>query len=109
MSPEALAQTVEFALKKQRLQLRSEQQRAQLMQGFERVESVLDIVDRAREGVHDLGRQAPLLTAGGALLVVLKPRLALRLARRAWVGWVLYRKLGRGIEPVLRILKRFAS
>ena len=108
MNPETVARTVEFALRKQRLQLRAEQQRVAMLQGLERVESVLDVVDRAREGVKDLGRQAPLLTAGAALLVALKPRLALRIARRAWMGWMLYRKIGCGVAPLLDILKRFA-
>ncbi|BAL26632.1 YqjK-like family protein [Azoarcus sp. KH32C] len=108
MNPQAVAHTVEFALRKQRLQLRAEQQRAQLLQGLERVESVLDLVDRAREGVEGLGRRAPLLTAGAVLLIALKPRLALRIVRRAWIGWMLYRKIGRGVAPLLDILKRFA-
>jgi YqjK-like protein len=108
MNSQAVARTVEFALRKQRLQLRAEQQRAEMLQGLEEVESVLDVVDRVREGVQGIGRQAPLLTAGAALLVALKPRLALRIVRRAWIGWVLYRKIGRGVAPLLDILKRFA-
>ncbi|HJV24889.1 MAG TPA: YqjK-like family protein [Aromatoleum sp.] len=109
MNPQRVARAVEFALRKQRLQLRAEQQRAQMLQGLERIESVLDVADRVREGVRDLGRQAPLLSAGALLLVVLKPRFALRLAKRVWVGWAVYRRFGRGVEPLLGILRRFVA
>jgi hypothetical protein len=100
---------VELALKKQRLQIRAEQQREDMLARLRGVESVLDVVDRARDGVRGLREQAPLLSAGVLLFVVLKPRLALRLVRRAWLGWMIYRKLGSRVAPLMGILKRFGA
>lgn len=105
MNPEFL----ELALKKQRLQIRAGQQRADLLGRLGRVEAVLDMVDRARDGARELRGSAPLLSAGALLFVVLKPRVALRMARRAWLGWLIYRKLGRSLEPLLGVLKRFGA
>lgn len=105
MNPEFL----ELALKKQRLQIRAGQQRADMVGRLGRVEAVLDIVDRARDGARALRGSAPVLSAGALLFVVLRPRLAFRIARRAWLGWMIYRKLGRSLEPLLGVLKRFGA
>lgn len=106
MNPQTLQTHVDLALRKQRLQLRIAEQRAHAQSQLERIEGALGVVDRAREVVHGLRREVPLLTAGAALLVIIRPRLAFRVARRAWVGWILYRKLGRGLAPLIRILRR---
>lgn len=84
---------VEFALRKQRLQLDAERQREFLMYDLERCESVLDTMDRFRDGVDWAREHAPLLSGAALLLVVSRPRLALRLAKRAWFGWMLYRRI----------------
>lgn len=100
---------VDLALKKQRLQIRAEQQRADMLARLRGVESVLDLVDHARDGVRGLRDQVPLLSAAVLLFVVLKPRLALRLVRRAWLGWMIYRKLGSRVAPLMGFLKRFGA
>ena len=105
MNPSA----VEFALRKQRLQFRAEQQRTAIVGHIRRVESMLDVVDRARDGVHELRHHTPLLSAAALLLLVLKPRLALRVGRRAWVGWMVDRKLRPHLEPVRGFLRRFSA
>lgn len=102
-------QQVELALRKQRLQFDVERQREALVAGFERIESVLDIVDRARDQARGLRDHVPLLSALAFAIVLLRPRLALRVARRAWFGWVLYRRLGRGLDPLIGFLRRFAA
>ncbi|NMG75327.1 YqjK-like family protein [Aromatoleum diolicum] len=100
---------VELALKKQRLQMRAEQERADMLARLGRIESVLNLVDRARDGIRSLRDNAPLLSAGALLFILLKPRLALRLAQRAWLGWVLYRNLERRFAPLKVMLRRFGA
>ncbi|NMF89956.1 YqjK-like family protein [Aromatoleum petrolei] len=100
---------LELALRKQRLQFDAERQRETLVAGLERIESVLDVVDRARDRAQGLREHAPLLSALAFAAVLYRPRLALRVARRAWVGWMLYRRLGRGLDPLIGFLRRFAS
>lgn len=108
MSPQTLQSHVELALRKQRLQLRAAEQRAAALAQLERIEGLLGVVDRARDLAHGLRREAPLLAAGALVVALVRPRLALRVARRAWIGWLLYRRLGRGLAPLMRILRRFS-
>ena len=108
MNPQALQSHVDLALRKQRLQLRAAEQRAVALAQLERIESLLGVVDHARDVAHGLRREAPLLAAGAVVVLLVRPRLALRVARRAWVGWMLYRKLGRGLAPLMQILRRFS-
>lgn len=100
---------LELALRKQRLQMRSEQQREALLAGLGRIESLLEVVDRARDRAQGLREHVPLLTGVALLTLAIRPRLALRVARRAWLGWMLYRRLGRGLEPLIGFLRRFAA
>lgn len=100
---------LELALKKQRLQFDAERQRDALVAGLERIESVLDVVDRARDRAQGLREHVPLLLAVAFAVVLLRPRVVLRAARRAWFGWMLYRRLGRGLDPLIGFLRRFAS
>lgn len=97
---------LEFALKKQRLQFRAEMQRENMMRRLEGVESVLDIADAVRDQFRWARENAPLLSAGLLILVLRKPRLAFRLARRAWLGWAIYRRGAGIIEPLLTQLRR---
>ena len=108
MNPQALQSHVDLALRKQRLQLRAAEQRAAAIVQLERIEGLLGVVDHARDVAHGLRREAPLLAAGALLVLVVRPRLVLRVARRAWLGWMLYRRLGRGLAPLMRILRRFS-
>ena len=100
---------VELALRKQRLQFDAERQRETLVAGLERIEWVLDAVDRARDRAQGLREHVPLLAALALVVVLVRPRLALRAARRAWFGWLLYRRLERGLDPLIGFLRRFAS
>ena len=87
---------VELALRKQKLQLRAEAQRADITQRLAGIDGALDRVDSLRDNLAWAKDKIPVLSA--ALLVVLaaKPRLTLRLAKRAWVGWLLMRQVRGG-------------
>lgn len=100
---------LELALRRQRLQFAAEHQREVIVAGLARVESVLDVVDRARDQVRGLRDHVPLLTALALAVVVIRPRGALRAARRAWFGWLLYRRLGRSLDSLIGYLRRVAS
>ena len=83
---------VELALRKQKLQLRAEAQRADITQRLAGIDGALDRVDALRDHLAWAKDKVPVLSV--ALLVVLaaRPRLTLRLAKRAWVGWLLLRQ-----------------
>jgi YqjK-like protein len=100
MSPKLMA----LALRKQRLQLRAEQQRADLLAGLAVLDGVLDQVDRLREGVGWLRRHAPVVSTIALLLLVLRPRFTVRWFRRGWLGWQLYRRVRGGLESALAAL-----
>ena len=83
---------IELALRKQKLQLRAEAQRTDIAQRLAGIDGALDRVDSLRDNLAWAKDKIPVLSV--ALLVVLaaKPRLTLRLAKRAWVGWLLVRQ-----------------
>ena len=87
---------IEFALRKQKLQLRAEAQRTDIAQRLAGIDGALDRVDSLRDNLAWAKDKIPVLSI--ALLVVLaaKPRLTLRLAKRAWVGWLLMRQVRGG-------------
>ncbi|WP_332670651.1 YqjK family protein [Aromatoleum sp.] len=102
MSPEL----VRFALRKQRLQIRAAQQRNDLGAGLQRVDALLDAVDRAREGASWIREKVPVFAAAALIVAVAKPRFAFRVARRAWLGWVVYRRLGPRLAPLGQLIGR---
>ncbi len=87
---------IELALRKQKLQLRAEAQRTDIAQRLAGIDGALDRVDSLRDNLAWAKDKIPVLSV--ALLVVLaaKPRLTLRLAKRAWVGWLLMRQVRGG-------------
>lgn len=87
---------VEFALRKQQLQFRAETQRDEMLRRLQGFEGALDTVDRVRDNLAWAREQVPLFSAAAVIVVLWKPRLALRVARRAWLGWALYRRVGSG-------------
>ena len=93
---------VELALRKQRLQMRAEVQRNDMMLRLADIDATLDRVDGARDQLAWARDMAPLLSIGLVTLLALKPRLTLRLAKRAWLGWMLLRQ-ARG-RPVTALL-----
>lgn len=87
---------IDLALRKQKLQLRAEAERADITRRLGGIDGALDRVDALRDNIAWAKDKIPLLSI--ALLVVLaaKPRLTLRLAKRAWVGWLLVRQVRGG-------------
>lgn len=105
MNPREVEYRVELALRKQRLQLRAQAERAGLLGGLERIETVLGVADQLRSTAQGLCREAPLIVAGAALLLVLRPRLALRTARRAWLSLRAYRYVRRTLAPLATLFR----
>lgn len=100
--PEMDPRLVEIALRKQRLQLRAETQRDDMTYRLRGIDATLDRIDAAREHLAWAKEKAPLLSIGVLTVLALKPRLTLRLARRAWVGWLLLRQArGRPLAALL--------
>ena len=87
---------IDLALRKQKLQMRADAQRTDLTRRLAGIDGALDRVDSLRDNLAWAKDKIPLLSV--ALLVVLaaKPRFALRLAKRAWVGWLLVRQVRGG-------------
>ena len=83
---------IDLALRKQKLQLRAEAQHTDITRRLAGIDGALDRVDSLRDHLAWAKDKIPVLSV--ALLVVLaaKPRLTLRLAKRAWVGWLLVRQ-----------------
>lgn len=83
---------VELALRKQKLQLRAEAQRADITQRLAGIDGALDRVDSLRDQLAWAKDKVPLLSVALIVVLAAKPRLTLRLAKRAWVGWLLLRQ-----------------
>jgi len=97
---------VEFALRKQRLQIRAAHQRGDLLQHLHGIEAMLGLVDRAQDQARWAREHVPLLSAAVLLVALFKPRATFRLARRAWVGWILVKKTRQRLAPLLGALER---
>jgi len=113
---------LELALKKQRLQIRAEAERNEIVSHLARIDATLDTADRARERLRESLQwardKAPLLSVALLVLLVTRPRRALRLAQRGWVAWMLVRRLrgkgGSALNPavasvLLRLISRVRS
>ena len=87
---------IDLALRKQKLQMRADAQRTDLTRRLAGIDGALDRVDSLRDNLAWAKDKIPVLSV--ALLVVLaaKPRLTLRLAKRAWLGWLLVRQVRGG-------------
>ena len=83
---------IDLALRKQKLQMRADAQRTDITRRLAGIDGALGRVDSLRDNLAWAKDKIPLLSV--ALLVVLaaKPKLTLRLAKRAWVGWLLVRQ-----------------
>lgn len=99
----------ELGVRKERVLLRIALERADAEHRLLGITAALDRVDRLRDGVraqfHWQKQKVPVLTLAALTVLATRPRFALRVARRAWVGWVLVQRLrGRplaGLAPAL--------
>jgi hypothetical protein len=83
-------QQVELALRKQRLQFRCADLRAELGRRAAAYEPVFAAGDKVRAGAHWLRRHPEVAVAGVVALLVARPRAAFRWASRgvfAWRAW----------------------
>ncbi len=95
---------VEIALRKQRLQLRAEAQRGEMAWRLSGIDATLDRLDNVRGNLAWAKEKAPLISIGLLTLLALKPRASLRLARRAWMGWMLVKQAqGRPLAALLPV------
>jgi hypothetical protein len=83
---------VELALRKQRLQLRSAEERDALVRHAQALTPVFRGVDRVVDGVRWARDNAPILSGIGIFVLVARPRAAIRWLRRGWMGWQLVRR-----------------
>lgn len=94
-----------LALRKQSLQLRAASQRADASWRLEGIEAALERADRLRDHLQRSQPVLPVLMLATATLLATRPRLALRLGKRAWLGWLLMRRLRTrstgGLTPLL--------
>lgn len=88
MSPSA----IELALQKQRLQLKSAEQRGALMAAVAQLAPAFAVVDGVQDGVRWLRRHPEWLAGGIVTLLVVRPGAVLRLAERGFFAWQLWRK-----------------
>ena len=83
---------IDLALRKQKLQMRADAQRTDLTRRLAGIDGALDRVDSLRDNLAWAKDKIPLLSVALIVVLAAKPKLTLRLAKRAWVGWLLVRQ-----------------
>jgi hypothetical protein len=93
---------IELALQKQRLQLRSAEQRGAMMAAAAQLAPAFAVVDGVRDGFRWLRRHPEWLAGGIVALLVVRPGAVLRLTERSFFAWQIWRKIGewRASSPV---------
>lgn len=82
-----MSSTLELALKKQRLVLRSASLRQSLAADSQSLMPVFAAADKVVAGVHWLQERPVVVAAAATLVVLLKPRVVLRWGRRGFFAW----------------------
>jgi hypothetical protein len=90
----------DLAARRARLLAQAQQERELLVGTLERLSPALRLADRAVETVHYLRTHPHWVAIAVVLAVILKPRRALRLASRAWVGWRALRSARRLLQSL---------
>lgn len=85
---------IDLALQKQRLQLKSAEQRGALIAAAIQLAPAFAVADGLREAWRWLRRNPEWLAGGIAVLVVVRPRALWRMAQRSFFAWQLWRKVG---------------
>ena len=83
---------IELALQKQRLQLKSAEQRGALMAAVAQLAPAFAVVDGVQDGFRWLRRHPEWLVGGIVTLLVVRPGAVLRLAERGFFAWQIWRK-----------------
>ncbi|HQR03621.1 MAG: hypothetical protein JSR19_02260 [Proteobacteria bacterium] len=84
---------ISLALKKQRLQLRSEALRDSIMRDSTGLMPIFTLMARIRSGITWLGEHPQWIAAAAGVLLVSRPRTLLRWAGRGYALWGLLRRL----------------
>lgn len=87
---------LDLALRKQKLQLRADAQREDLSRRLDGIDGALDRADGLREHLAWAKERIPVLSVALITVLLVRPRFTLRLAKRAWVGWLLVRQVRGG-------------
>lgn len=90
------ARHLDLALRKQKLQLRADAQREDLSRRLDGIDGALDRADGLREHLAWAKERIPVLSVALITVLLVRPRFTLRLAKRAWVGWLLVRQVRGG-------------
>lgn len=90
------ARQLDLALRKQKLQLRADAQREDLSRRLDGIDGALDRADGLREHLAWARERIPVLSVALITVLLVRPRFTLRLAKRAWVGWLLVRQVRSG-------------
>lgn len=93
--------SVELALRKQRLQLQAAAQRVMILQALEAASPAFGAAERIGSGWHWAKAHPEWLAGIGAVLLVARPRLVFRWARRGFLVWRTLRRLRSTIESFL--------
>jgi hypothetical protein len=84
---------LELALRRQRLQLLSADQREGLAEALGGLAPAFAAIERVREGVRSLLRHPEWLAGAAVVLVVARPRAVMRWARRGIFVWQISRRI----------------
>ena len=87
---------IDLALRKQKLQMRADAQRTDITRRLAGIDGALDRVDSLRDNLAWAKDKVPVLSVALIVVLAAKPRLTLRLAKRAWLGWLLVRQVRGG-------------
>ncbi|MCF8197929.1 MAG: YqjK-like family protein [Sulfuritalea sp.] len=93
---------IEFALKKQRLQIAGEGLRADIGRYSAGLSPVFNAGDYVVNGAHWVRRNPQFLVAASVALIVVRPKTAWRMARRAFFAWQIWRKLDKFLVRQLK-------
>lgn len=91
--------TLEFALKKQRLQLASDQLRARMGDCADGLAPAFHAVDLAADGVRWLSQRPLVPVAIAVAVAVARPRMVWRWVGRVYFGWGLLQRWRRFVAP----------
>lgn len=92
---------VELALKKQRLQLRAAAQRVMILQALASAAPAFGAAEKIGSGWRWVKAHPEWLAGVGAVLLVVRPRIFFRWARRGFLFWRSLRRLRGAIESIL--------
>ncbi|MBK6632311.1 MAG: YqjK-like family protein [Betaproteobacteria bacterium] len=92
---------VELALKKQRLQLQAAAQRVRILHAIASASPAFGVADKARAAVGWAKANPEVLVATGVVLLVARPRVLFRWAKRGFFLWEGVRRLRGAVDSLL--------